>query len=78
MCFATEPRELTLDHIVCRSRGGNNSERNLVTACRSCNSARGNTRLSDFAPLAVVRQINCVRRRKLDQYLALAKEIMKA
>lgn len=33
--------ELTLDHVLPRSRGGRNSWENLVTACRKCNQAKG-------------------------------------
>jgi 5-methylcytosine-specific restriction endonuclease McrA len=35
-------RELTLDHILPRSRGGDNSPFNVVTACVSCNQRKGN------------------------------------
>jgi 5-methylcytosine-specific restriction endonuclease McrA len=35
------PVELTLDHILPRSRGGGNSAINVVTACRSCNQRKG-------------------------------------
>lgn len=34
--------ELTLDHILPRSRGGDNSPLNVVTACVSCNQRKGN------------------------------------
>jgi 5-methylcytosine-specific restriction endonuclease McrA len=34
--------ELTLDHILPRSRGGDNSPMNVVTACVSCNNRKGN------------------------------------
>ena len=34
--------ELTLDHILPRSRGGDNSPFNVVTACPSCNQRKGN------------------------------------
>ena len=34
--------ELTLDHILPRSRGGDNSSMNVVTACVSCNNRKGN------------------------------------
>ena len=34
--------ELTLDHILPRSRGGDNSPVNIVTACVPCNSRKGN------------------------------------
>jgi len=33
--------ELTLDHILPRSRGGDNSPVNVVTACVSCNNRKG-------------------------------------
>jgi len=33
--------ELTLDHIMPRSRGGDNSAVNVVTACVSCNTRKG-------------------------------------
>jgi 5-methylcytosine-specific restriction endonuclease McrA len=32
--------DLTLDHVVPRSRGGRNSWENIVTACRECNSRK--------------------------------------
>ena len=34
--------ELTLDHIMPRSRGGDNSPVNIVTACISCNNRKSN------------------------------------
>jgi 5-methylcytosine-specific restriction endonuclease McrA len=33
--------ELTLDHVEPRMRGGDQSEGNLVTCCRACNTAKG-------------------------------------
>ncbi|TAF33039.1 MAG: HNH endonuclease [Cytophagales bacterium] len=35
-------KELTLDHVIPRSRGGNSGWLNLVTACHTCNSRKGN------------------------------------
>jgi 5-methylcytosine-specific restriction endonuclease McrA len=40
--------ELTLDHVQPRTRGGDSSEGNLVTACRACNTLKGHHRLSAF------------------------------
>ncbi len=34
--------ELTLDHVVPKSRGGRTTWENLVTACRTCNTKKGN------------------------------------
>ena len=35
------PDQLTLDHVQPRMRGGDGSEGNLVTSCRSCNALKG-------------------------------------
>jgi hypothetical protein len=35
-------RELTLDHVIPRSRGGQSTWENLVACCRSCNGRKGN------------------------------------
>ncbi len=37
-----ETRDLTFDHVIPRSRGGRASWSNVVTACRTCNMAKGN------------------------------------
>jgi 5-methylcytosine-specific restriction endonuclease McrA len=33
---------LTIDHVIPRSRGGGESWENLITACKSCNTLKGN------------------------------------
>lgn len=41
-CLACETEEwLTLDHIIPRSKGGNNCTDNLQTLCRGCNQEKG-------------------------------------
>lgn len=41
-CAQQLPAELlTVDHVEPRMRGGDNSEGNLVTACRACNTRKG-------------------------------------
>ena len=42
-----ETRELTLDHVIPRSRGGTTGWTNIVTACRPCNSAKGDKTLAE-------------------------------
>jgi 5-methylcytosine-specific restriction endonuclease McrA len=37
----TRTGDLTIDHVVPRSRGGGHSWENLVSACRSCNHRKG-------------------------------------
>lgn len=36
----TSPAELTMDHVVPISRGGKSTKGNVVTACKSCNTAK--------------------------------------
>jgi len=40
---------LSLDHVAPHSKGGSNSERNLVTCCRHCNSVRQDRDAAEFA-----------------------------
>jgi 5-methylcytosine-specific restriction endonuclease McrA len=35
------PKELTIDHIIPRSKGGRDSWDNVVTSCKSCNNKKG-------------------------------------
>lgn len=70
---------LTLDHIRPQSKGGSNQASNLITACKRCNSARGNRPVRVFAEAvaeymdhgmsaeAVVANVNRLRRHKLDR-----------
>jgi 5-methylcytosine-specific restriction endonuclease McrA len=46
---------LTIDHVLPRSRGGETSWENVVTACGSCNRRKGN-RTPDEARMPLVRQ----------------------
>ena len=40
-------RELTLDHVIPRSRGGTGTWENLVASCKSCNGKKGNRLLKE-------------------------------
>ena len=40
-------KDLSLDHVHPRSRGGQDTWENLVTACRTCNTAKGSHLLED-------------------------------
>ena len=51
-CGVEEGESLTLDHLKPCSKGGTNEAENLVTACRRCNSSRGNREVIDFAKAA--------------------------
>ena len=48
-------RDLTLDHVVPRSRGGQSTWENLVACCRACNGRKGNRLLKD-AGLRLIHQ----------------------
>ena len=39
--YCGKSNDLTLDHVIPRSRGGKSIWTNLVTACRSCNAKKG-------------------------------------
>lgn len=42
-CHSTlEPRKLTLDHVIPRSRGGGSTWENLVSSCYGCNNSKAN------------------------------------
>ena len=47
--------ELTLDHVIPRSRGGNSSWENLVACCHGCNRKKGN-RLPIEAGMKLMRE----------------------
>ena len=48
-------RELTLDHVIPRSRGGQSTWENLVACCRACNGHKGNRYLKD-AGMRLIKQ----------------------
>ena len=43
-----EDSVMTIDHILPRSKGGDNSLENLLPACRKCNYSRGNRLVGFF------------------------------
>jgi len=40
--YCGSPYDLTIDHIIPRSKGGGDSWDNLATACQNCNTKKGN------------------------------------
>ena len=71
-----DPRDITLDHIKSVEDGGNNSEQNLVTACRHCNSSKQDKNLSQFAGPETIKYIRRNARRSLKKYRKLAKALI--
>jgi 5-methylcytosine-specific restriction endonuclease McrA len=46
---ATDPGlRCTADHVIARSKGGNNCTANIVAACRDCNSIKDNMAMDDW------------------------------
>ena len=46
-------KDLSLDHVVPRSKGGKLTWTNTVTACLSCNSKKGQTAPQDLAKIGM-------------------------
>jgi 5-methylcytosine-specific restriction endonuclease McrA len=46
--YITNPRALTVDHLIPRALGGNNDTDNLVTCCMECNVIKGARRFESF------------------------------
>ncbi|MDQ2787831.1 MAG: HNH endonuclease [Chloroflexota bacterium] len=68
------PADITLDHLLPRSTGGDNSNTNLITACRSCNSSRGAKPWVDYATGGAIDRITQLRNSPVN--LPLAKAIV--
>ena len=47
--------ELTLDHVIPRSRGGNSTWENLVACCHACNRRKGNRMLHEIDDMVLLR-----------------------
>src|SRR6202050_2983914 len=47
--------ELTLDHVIPRSRGGNSTWENLVACCHACNRRKGNRMLQEIDDMILLR-----------------------
>lgn len=45
--YCGETTDLTIDHIIPTSRGGKNTWENMVTACKMCNSKKGDKTLEE-------------------------------
>jgi 5-methylcytosine-specific restriction endonuclease McrA len=66
-----KPRELTLDHVIPRSKGGWNNWDNVVTACILCNKKKGN-KTPEEADLILMRRPKAP---ALPTYLQIIKNI---
>jgi 5-methylcytosine-specific restriction endonuclease McrA len=71
-----DPRDITLDHLKCKSDGGTNMEDNLITCCRSCNSSRADKPLARFCGPETRKHIRRNTARKLAPYVKMAKALI--
>lgn len=46
--YCGDNHNLTLDHVIPKSKGGPNSWDNLVTACKKCNNEKGDLSLEEY------------------------------
>jgi hypothetical protein len=79
---------LSLDHLKPHSKGGDNSERNLVTCCKRCNDSRGNRSVKKFAeaaagylnhgikPEAILAHIKATSKQPLNVFLSNAAKLI--
>ena len=42
LTYCGSEKDLTLDHVIPKSKGGKTSWKNLITACHRCNTIKGN------------------------------------
>lgn len=47
-CGDISSDNMSIDHMIPRSRGGSNCESNLMPSCRSCNSTKGTKTVEEF------------------------------
>lgn len=87
--YCGSAKELTLDHLVPRSKGGKSNWQNLVTACKRCNALKGDNtpekagmklRKQPFKPTYVmfIRDFSGYVQEEWIPYLQSKKEVMSA
>lgn len=70
------PFDVTLDHLDPRSNGGGHETRNLVTACRSCNSSRQDKPWREYATGGAIDRIVVQRELSIKETRILAKALI--
>ena len=72
-----DPASVTLDHLIPhRMKHGHNKPSNLVTACRKCNSSKGDRSWKGFASPEAQRRISILRRRGIMRRRKLAQSLI--
>jgi hypothetical protein len=62
-CYCGSDKNLSIDHLIPKAKGGIDDAENMIWACRSCNSSKGATDMLDwylvkeeFPPLLLIRR----------------------
>ena len=71
----SDPSEITLDHYIPRSLGGDNTVKNLFTCCHLCNSTRQANHVKTFKSVSVALRVVIQMCIPVDR--ALAKALLK-
>jgi 5-methylcytosine-specific restriction endonuclease McrA len=71
-----KPEDINLDHIVCRSHGGGNGAENLITACKACNSGRGNKKIENYATGGALERIATQTALELKPFITMANALL--
>lgn len=66
------PRDISLDHILPRGKGGGNESANLYTCCRACNSARYDQSIRAVAGPRALARVRASCALDMAGYIALA------
>lgn len=74
-CGVVLGNDLTLDHLVPRSRGGTSGLGNLRPACKACNMEKGNLTLEQYRDVVRQRQPAWVAMRSLAHAVSLSPEL---
>jgi len=77
-CGSTE--KITIDHMVPRSKGGSDDEKNLIFCCRKCNGMKSTKSLFDFALYLTAKKLKVElisRKGKFYAVLPLEKDVSK-
>ncbi|MCI0488945.1 MAG: HNH endonuclease [Blastocatellia bacterium] len=72
-----DPANITLDHLTYQCDEGSDENSNLVTACRSCNSARGSKPWREYATGGAIERIVRQRTRGMVKFTAMARAIIR-